>query len=389
MVVDPRRDHSLRVPRPDLSVELGTPNACNNCHDDKDAQWAAAACAAWYGSPKDRQPHFAHAIAAGRRDADDADRALAALLRRSDVGPVVRASAATLLGRYDSLASREAVAGALSDPEPMVRASAARALEGQDPDQLRRLLVPLLDDPVRWPRVEAARLLSVVPRRRLRAEARPLLDAALEEYRRGQSANADQPASHLNLGVLHENLGQPDKAEEAYRMALAIDEGFNPARNNLAMLYDRQGRKSDAAEQFREAIRHDPDSAQAHYSLGLLLAERPDQLEETVNMLGAAARLAPDRARISYNHGLALQQFGRLDAAAEELRAAAELDDQDADAAYALALLYARQEKWEPALRQARRLVGLRPGDRQVQQVVDQLERQSRQAPALGPELPE
>ncbi len=32
MDVDPRRDHSLRVPRPDLSVSLGTPNACSSCH---------------------------------------------------------------------------------------------------------------------------------------------------------------------------------------------------------------------------------------------------------------------------------------------------------------------------------------------------------------------
>ncbi|MGZ9112520.1 MAG: cytochrome c3 family protein [Rhodoplanes sp.] len=30
MVVDPRHDHSFRVPRPDLSAKLGTPNACND-----------------------------------------------------------------------------------------------------------------------------------------------------------------------------------------------------------------------------------------------------------------------------------------------------------------------------------------------------------------------
>ncbi len=42
MVVDPRRDHSMRVPRPDESVALGVPNACNACHTDRDAKWAAA-----------------------------------------------------------------------------------------------------------------------------------------------------------------------------------------------------------------------------------------------------------------------------------------------------------------------------------------------------------
>ena len=40
MVVDARRDHSIRVPRPDLSISLGTPNACSQCHGDRPARWA-------------------------------------------------------------------------------------------------------------------------------------------------------------------------------------------------------------------------------------------------------------------------------------------------------------------------------------------------------------
>jgi hypothetical protein len=47
MVVDPRRDHSFRVPRPDLSESIGVPNACNSCHADETAAWAAAQIDAW------------------------------------------------------------------------------------------------------------------------------------------------------------------------------------------------------------------------------------------------------------------------------------------------------------------------------------------------------
>ena len=32
MGVDFRRDHSMRIPRPDLSDKLKTPNACTQCH---------------------------------------------------------------------------------------------------------------------------------------------------------------------------------------------------------------------------------------------------------------------------------------------------------------------------------------------------------------------
>ena len=49
MVVDKRHDHSFRIPRPDLSVKLGTPNACNDCHRDQPATWAAAAVETWHG----------------------------------------------------------------------------------------------------------------------------------------------------------------------------------------------------------------------------------------------------------------------------------------------------------------------------------------------------
>ena len=49
MVVDPRHDHSMRIPRPDLSAKFGMPNACNNCHTKQTAEWAAAAIAEWNG----------------------------------------------------------------------------------------------------------------------------------------------------------------------------------------------------------------------------------------------------------------------------------------------------------------------------------------------------
>ena len=58
MVVDARRDHSIRVPRPDLSISLGTPNACTPCHADRPAQWAAEAVAGWYPGGRQTTPHY-------------------------------------------------------------------------------------------------------------------------------------------------------------------------------------------------------------------------------------------------------------------------------------------------------------------------------------------
>ena len=63
---DFRRDHSFRVPRPDLTARYGVPNTCNEagCHDDQSAEWAAKAVKEWYGP--NRVPHFSDVLAFGR-----------------------------------------------------------------------------------------------------------------------------------------------------------------------------------------------------------------------------------------------------------------------------------------------------------------------------------
>ncbi len=40
MQVDKRRDHSFVIPRPDLSLTMGVPNACTQCHKKKSNAWA-------------------------------------------------------------------------------------------------------------------------------------------------------------------------------------------------------------------------------------------------------------------------------------------------------------------------------------------------------------
>ena len=62
MGIDGRRDHSFRVPRPDLAAETGAPDACTDCHSDRTPGWAAQQIAAWHarepapGSPLQPNP---------------------------------------------------------------------------------------------------------------------------------------------------------------------------------------------------------------------------------------------------------------------------------------------------------------------------------------------
>ena len=306
MGVDERRDHGFRVPRPDVSVALGTPNACTQCHADETDAWAADRAAEWWGTP--RRPHFAEALAAARRGDPEAGPGLRRLVEDADQPAIVRATALEHLPPYGPGAVESAVAAA-ADPDPLVRAAAAVALEHLDPQRRIAALVPLLDDPLRAVRIEAARALTSVPRAALDARQAARFDAALTELLEAETASADLPGAQLNLGVLHARSGEPAAAERSYRTALAFDPAFAPARFNLANLLNRQGRNGEAEAVLRAGLERAPDDGELHYSLGLLLAEE-QRFEEAAASLERAAALMPDRPRVRRNLRLVLQRLG-------------------------------------------------------------------------------
>ncbi len=390
MVTDPRRDHSLRVPRPDLTVSLDVPNACNlsGCHDPaqgETAQWAADQCETWYGKP-DGPTHFAYAIAAGRQGKPEGARALAEVARRKDYRAAVRASAISLLSRYRSGEAEFRALEGLNDDEALVRTLSARSLQNFPLEDAHRQLARKLHDPVRAVRLEAVRLLSAAPRRLLSGADAKAFENALAEYVTAQESLADQPAAHLNLGAVYANLGEVDKALEAYQTALRLDPEFVPAKINLAMLHDQRGDKEKAEAQFRRVVELEPDLADAHYSLGLLLAENEERLDEASGFLAAAAELMPENPRVHYNLGLALQRLGRPAEAERELTAAHKLAPASPDFLHALAILHMQQGHWGRARHRVEALLRLQPASRQWRELLAYIERQSKPARAKPPE---
>ena len=164
----------------------------------------------------------------------------------------------------------------------------------------------------------------------------------------------------------------------AYPQALRINPRFVPAQINLAMLYDQRGEKPQAERQFREILRIEPDLAEIHYSLGLLLAEDESRLAEAAESLAAAAELSPDNPRIHYNLGLAYQTLKRPGDAEKELKRALKLSDSDpTDCLVALAILYSQQKHLQEAARYADELIRIQPGNPQWQEFRANLLRES------------
>ena len=370
MQVDPRRDHGFRIPRPDLSASLGTPNACTRCHDDRPAAWAADRAAEWWGAPA--EPHFAAAFVAARAGDRDAEAPLLAVAGDRALPAIVRATAIEALRGYGTEALR-AIEAAAADPEPLVRASAAGGLDPLPPSRRAAVLAPLLEDAIRAVRVEAARGLAAVPRSVLTQAQRSAFDAARAELVDAQMAAADQPAAHLNLGVLAAAEDRPEDAEAAYRIAIRLDPFFLPARFNLATLLNRQGRNAEAETVLREGVDRAPDVGELRYSLGLLLAEE-QRLDEAAESLGRAAALIPDRVRVAYNHGLALETLGRLAAAEAAFLEASRRDAEDPDVLLALARILLRQGELERAQDYARQLIAVDPGSPAAQRMANEIQ---------------
>lgn len=365
MQVDARRDHSIRIPRPDLSVQLGTPNACAQCHADRSAEWAAAAVRAWFPAP--RRPHYATIIAAGRRGDPDARRSLAALAADTGQPGIVRATAVDLLGRYTT--SGHIITRFFADPDPLVRLAAVTGIAGRPEAAAAE---PLLLD--RYASIRSAAARALVPYRTQLsdARARQAFDSALHDYRLAQQAQADQPEALYNLGGIFVALGHPDSAADAYARAIAIDSAFGPAYQNLAILDNRSGRNADAERVLRSGIARAADASELHYSLGLLLAEL-GRMPEAASELRLAAGMLATRARVHYNYGLALQQIGRPDEAEAALQRAAALAPADPTILLGLAYHYRSRGRWADAERYARELVGMQPDDPGMQRLLEEI----------------
>jgi tetratricopeptide (TPR) repeat protein len=336
MLIDPRLDHSLRIPRPDLSVKLGTPNACNVCHADKNPQWAADAVAKWYGPARRQEAHFGEAILAGRTHQPGASAKLAALAHDGAQPDIARATALELLASFPGEAAATAFRDALSHSDPMIRRAALQGVDAMPPGERNSLASARLTDPVRAVRMEAARMLSSNAPKDIGQDRMAAFNAALAEYEAAQRENADRPESHLNLGTLYAGQRKFEQAHNEYRIAIELDPHFVPAYVNLADLERSRGAEAAAEQILREGLVVAPDNAALRHALGLTLI-RERRYPEALSELARATRQATDDVRYAYVYGVALHDSGKKREGMTVLRSALARHPGDRDLLQALA----------------------------------------------------
>jgi tetratricopeptide (TPR) repeat protein len=363
MVIDDRADHSIRVPRPDLTLEIGVPNSCSqsSCHDNETVEWNVEAFTRWYGEA--RKPHFGTIMAAARQGDPDAEDGLHSLVESTLYPVIVRATALDALAAYPGEPTDAALRRALSDKEPLIRLTAVDVVTHPTPEGLVERLGPMLFDPVRAVRIRAAARLAEVGPEYFKAYQRAALDKELAEYIKSTERNLDFAASGMNLANLYASQGDAVSAERYYRMALEVDDLFFPAKMNLAVLASQQGNDEEAEKLLREILAAYPEQHDAAYSLALLLVG-VNRIQEGLFYLARAAEGLPQRARVQYNYGLLLAQLSRDDEAEVALLRALEIEQQSFEYLYALIDFYYKRGQFDDALVLADRMIETHPLER-------------------------
>lgn len=341
MGVDERHDHSIRVPRPDLSEALGTPNACNRCHASMTSSWAAKKVEAWFGEGRRRKPHWGSAIHAARSNALDAEARLLGMLNDPQIPGIARATAISLLPRFASPRSMPVFSQLIGDEDPLVRTAALEALEGFPPELRVALAASSLADPIRSVRFESARILASVSDAQLGTSS-PQLHAVLSEFRDALDKDADRAEPHMQLGAIALARGQLDSAQKEYELARTRNPSFVPAYVNLADLHRIRGKDNEGEKVLRAALEIVPDQPDVRHALGLLLV-RLDRLDEALIELEFAAQERPGNPRYAYVLAVALHTAGEIDRARSVLRKASAEHPADRDLRAFLANLERRE----------------------------------------------
>lgn len=316
MSVDPRRDHSFTIPRPDHSKELGTPNACAQCHQEKPESWLVENYNAWY--PRgDKSDHKGKTIFNARIGRSGAFPDLLSMIDDENHAAIFRATALKLLDRYPSQEAVSIAIKHLSSADALVRSEAVQVLEMLPPQHRVTPLLGLLKDPVKKVRLDAT--LALIPAKQwIPAADQQLLSQSIEKLLDTRKQNNDTPSGLLQLGVLYERLGRLNEALDAYDRVETISNKFLPALVNKADVLRRLDRKQDSFRELIKALELQPKNAEVNHGLGLWHI-REKQLVQALPYLKTAWESQPENPRLVYVYAVALFETGSASKAIEAL----------------------------------------------------------------------
>ncbi len=332
-----RSDHSFRPPMPEATIKFGSPNACNQCHDDETPEWANDIVKKRAnGNYQEETLYWAQLIKEARENNWNRLDEMQKIIKNNQYNEVVVTSFIRLLANCPDDRKWETFMTAVKEnPSPLARAAAATSLSGNLSEDAKDILVAAAGDEFRLVRVSAAASLASFAENRFTPEQNQVVSNATSEYMKSMIARPDDWSSHYNLGIYHQNQGNPNKALNAYETASRLyPESLMPLINS-SVLYSYIGNHAKAEENLKKVLEFDPANEAASLNLGLLLAEQ-GRIKEAESALITALNTNPRQAVAAYNLSVIVSQRSSEEAV-QYARIAAEARPDEPKYAYTLA----------------------------------------------------
>lgn len=352
MQVDARRDHSLRIPRPDLNHKTSSPDACTTCHADQTPRWAATNIKDWFGEEASLKPHYGEVFNDVMKNEPGAEARLKRLIHDDELPEIIRASGFTLLSNYPSEDSAQHIIRGLSSSEPLIRLGALRATGFIPPEQKNKILSPLLRDGIKAIRIETHTALS--------KSSAETLTASEQTMWRGEG--------RYNAALFQQSLGNMQGAEEGYLKAQAIEPFFAASYVNLADLYRAEGNDKETGKMIDLGLDLLPDDPALNFSKALH-SIRSGNSDVAYSYLEKAVSLAPENARYAYVYAIALNDSGNSQKAILVLKRAHRLSPNDDNLNMLLLNLERTRGNWKQALKYANKLSKLYPDNQMISRI--------------------
>nr|PMI00079.1 hypothetical protein BCU55_12355 [Shewanella sp. 10N.286.48.A6] len=313
MGVDDRRDHSFKIPSPALTIEYGTPNACEQCHTDVPSEWLAEQVVKLWGGQNNATESQQAYIALQTHSQLPIERHLM-LANDKQLSEIKRASAIALLPNSTQQLDNKTIQEWVTSPLPLVRLATAKIGFLLPIKERQKSYSSLLTDQYKAIRVAAVQHMIA-----LEDDTNLAFKRAFKELLEMNKTNLWRGEGGLNTSLIHLKLNQVPQAVKALKHAINVDPYFDASYINLAEIYRSNNDIDSEHSIFMQGIKANPNSAILNYSFALALV-RNAQKPLALSYFSKAKTLAPDNIQFAYAFWLALDEQGKTAQALTELK---------------------------------------------------------------------
>lgn len=303
MGVDARRDHSFVIPRPHVSSTYNTPNACTQCHQDKDNNWAATHIKSWYKKPSElahKDEQFLRLQSQYYLPVNE----LLALANDPQLSVIKRATVLGFLPYVVQQLDDKTAQQWIKSEEPLIRLAIAQQGQLMPESERLRTYATLLNDPLKAIRIAAARNLIGV-----NMQQSTILQQAFTELNHYDENNSWRGEGNINRSLSYAAQGEISKSIDALKHAIHVDPYFEAAYINLAENYRMQKQAVLENKVLLAGITANPKSATLHYAIGMRDI-RAGNKHQAIKAFKQAMDIEPSNPQFAYLYFLALDSVG-------------------------------------------------------------------------------